>query len=78
LAYQLSVGLVVLERPTQAMAGRLLGVSESSVSMVAYRSRRPGVRRPMSDKAVAAMIAKIGAGRLLDMLDKITAPEALA
>ena len=46
--------------------------------MVAYRSRRPGVRPPMSDKAVAALIAKIGAGRLLDMLDKITAPEVLA
>ena len=67
LAFQLSVGQATLVRPTQAQCARLMGVGESAVSMAAHRSRQ----------ALERLIGKIGAGRLLDMLDKLTAPVTL-
>jgi hypothetical protein len=78
LAYKLSTGAAVLQNPTQAMSARVMGVSESSVSMVAHRARQPSMRPRMSDQALMALISRVGADRVLCMLDKITAPAVMA
>lgn len=67
LAVELTEGRAALMYPTSVQAGLLLDLPSSAIATARQK------RTPLSDKALAALIERVGAERLLDQLDRFTA-----